>query len=69
MKKCGANEICLAGFDGFSSDINENYYSPDLRHPVTPQQAKERNEFYKEYILALKNSGIKVTFLTPSKYA
>ncbi len=69
MKKCGVNEIYLAGFDGFSSDINENYYSQDLRHPVTPQQAKERNEFYKEYILALKNSGIKVTFLTPSKYA
>ena len=69
IKECGANEICLAGFDGFSSDINENYYSQDLRHPVTSQQAKERNKFYKEYINVLKKSGIKVTFLTPSKYA
>ena len=65
---CEVQEILLAGFDGFSVDINENYYDPNLRHPVNSEQAERRNSFYKGFINRIKESGVKVTFVTPSKY-
>lgn len=68
LKACGVKEILLAGFDGFAVNINENYYDPNMRHPVTPEQAERRNGYYKNLIQRVKNSGIKVEFVTPSKY-
>lgn len=68
LKKCGVKNILLAGFDGFSVNINENYYDPNMRHPVTPEQVKRRNAYYKNLIQRIKDSGVKVEFVTPSKY-
>lgn len=68
LKACGVKEVMLAGFDGFSVNINENYYDPNLRHPVNDEQANGMNEYYKGLIDKLKKNGVKVTFLTPSKY-
>lgn len=68
LKYCGVKEVILAGFDGFSANINENYFDPNLRHPVNEEQAKCRNEYYKGLIEGLKKDGIKVSFITPSKY-
>lgn len=68
LKECGANEIYLAGFDGFAVNINENYSDPNLRHPVSVEQVRRRNEYYKQFISRIKKSGIKVYFVTPSKY-
>ena len=58
----------FAGFDGFSVDINENYYDPDMRRPVKAEQAERRNTYYRDFITRIKNSGIKVVFITPSLY-
>ena len=68
LKACGVNEILLAGFDGFSTNINENYYDQDMRYPVNPEQVERRNGYYKNLIQRVKDSGIKVEFITHSKY-
>lgn len=68
LKACEVKEILLAGFDGFSVNINENYFDQNMRHPVTPEQVERRNSYYKSLIQKVKNSGIKVEFVTPSKY-
>lgn len=68
MKACCVNEILLAGFDGFSININDNYYDPEMRHPVNAEQSARRNKYYKELIQRIEKSGIKITFITPSLY-
>lgn len=68
LKVCGIKELLLAGFDGFSVNINENYYDPNMRHPVNQEQAERRNAYYKDFINRIIKSGIKVTFITPSLY-
>lgn len=68
LKVCGVKELLLAGFDGFSVNINENYYDPNMRRPVNAEQAERRNVYYKGFISRIVSSGIKVTFITPSMY-
>lgn len=68
LSACGVKEILLVGFDGFSVDINENYYDPNMRHPVNTEQAERRNCYYKRFIKSVIESGIDVFFVTPSKY-
>lgn len=68
LHACGVVEILLAGFDGFSSNINDNYYDYEMRRPVTEDQANSRNEYYKRFINSIRNKGIKIEFLTRSKY-
>lgn len=68
LKACGVKEIILAGFDGFSVNINDNYYDPNLRRPVNEEQADRRNRFYKTFINQISKNGIQITFLTPSMY-
>ncbi len=65
LKACDVKEVMLAGFDGFSVNINENYYDPNMRHPVNLEQAERRNVYYKTLI---KNCGMEVSFITPSMY-
>ena len=65
---CKIKKLILAGFDGFSSNINDNYFDPNMRRPVTEEQAKLRNDYYKYMFQKVKEKGIEVVFLTPSKY-
>ena len=68
LKACGVKELLLAGFDGFSTNINENYYDPNMRRPVNPEQAERRNRYYKQFIDRMRQQGIHVQFITPSLY-
>ncbi|MCR5049633.1 MAG: aldolase catalytic domain-containing protein [Paludibacteraceae bacterium] len=68
LKACKVKRVCLAGLDGFSSNINDNYCEPILRRPVTEQQAEQRNAYYKNFIAKCRQEGMEVTFITPSKY-
>ena len=68
LKTCGVKDILLAGFDGFSVNINENYYDPNMRHPVNLEQAERRNTYYKRLIERMKREGIHIQFITPSLY-
>lgn len=68
LKACRVKEVLLAGFDGFSVNINKNYYDPEMRHPVKPEQVERRNKFYKTFISNLQQQGINISFITPSLY-
>lgn len=68
LKACGVKEVLLAGLDGFMVNINENYSDPNLRRPVSVEQVERRNAYYKRFIGEITDSGVKVTFVTPSKY-
>ncbi len=68
LQACNVSDVILAGFDGFSVNINENYYDPNMRHPVNPEQAQRRNAYYKDLIRRIKSNGVKITFLTSSLY-
>ena len=68
LKACGVKNVLLAGFDGFEANINENYYNPDMRHPVSPEQVIRRNNYYKMFINKMKEVGMNISFITPSKY-
>lgn len=68
LNACGVKEIVLAGFDGFSTNINENYFDPEMRRPVTAEEAAQRNGYHKAFIGSMKDKGIQITFATRSKY-
>ncbi len=65
---CKVKYLYLAGFDGFSVNINENYYDPNMRRPVNAEQAERRNIYYKGLIDRVRESGVNVEFITPSRY-
>ncbi len=67
VSTCGAREILLAGFDGFSVEINNNYYDKTMRRPVTEEQAAERNNYFREYVRRVREHTT-VTYVTPSLY-
>lgn len=67
VHSCGAAGIYLAGFDGFSTNINQNYYDKSMRRPVSEEQAKQRNEYFRFYVNRLREST-PVVFLTKSLY-
>lgn len=60
-------KVYLAGFDGFSNNINGNYFDPTYRRPVSEIQTKERNAFYKKFIEERKKE-MDIEFITPSLY-
>lgn len=68
LQMCGVKTILLAGFDGFSANINDNYYDTNLRRPVTVEQAEKRNAYYKNLIERVAKHGVSVEFITPSRY-
>lgn len=67
LAECGVKELMLAGFDGFHVNVNKNYYNKVMNHPITAEQAKTRNEYFRKYISKLKKH-IPVLFLTESVY-
>lgn len=67
LAACEAEEILLAGFDGFHVNVNKNYFDKEMIHPITAQQAKSRNEYFRKYVADLRKR-IPVTFLTASIY-
>lgn len=69
LQACGVSKVLLAGFDGFSLDINENYYDPNMRRPVNADQVSSRNAYYKDFFMRARVGGMDVQFITPSLYA
>lgn len=68
LKECAVRKVLLAGMDGFSVNINDNYADPNMRRPVNEEQASRRNEYYRGFIGRLADAGMEVEFVTPSKY-
>lgn len=68
LRKCNIRGIYLIGFDGFSPNINDNYYNSSLRRPVTEKEALQRNNNMKSLIRSMRDNGIPIIFLTDSLY-
>lgn len=68
LRSFNVKEIIMAGFDGFSVDINANYYDISMRHPVKDNQARKRNAYYRKLIQSMRDAGLSINFLTKSKY-
>ncbi len=67
LRNLGVAKVFLAGFDGFSEDVRDNYFSRDLISSITPESAKAKNAAVKAQLNDLKKD-ISISFLTPSKY-
>lgn len=68
LRYCGVKKIYMAGFDGFSVGINDNYYDPLMRFPVKEKEADEKNRYYTKLIKQMSMEGMDIKFITPSKY-
>lgn len=67
LEKCKVKDVYMAGFDGFSANINDNYYDKSLRKPVSIEEAARRNQYITDF-LKEKRKKLNVIFLTKSGY-
>lgn len=67
LAKLSVNEIILAGFDGFSEKVEENYYKTDLINSAETSELKLKNEYIKSFLDELKKT-VRLKFLTKSIY-
>ena len=67
MEGLEVKHILLAGFDGFSLSISENYYNDNMKRPISEEQMRWYNEAHLELIREIGRK-MKVEFVTESKY-
>ena len=67
LKRCGAVNIFLAGFDGFHHKHNENYYSEELNFKVNDSEIYEKQKRIRKQLKEFSND-MNITFLTRSVY-
>ena len=67
LKKIGVKSVKLAGFDGFSLNKMENYYSANILMDVENEKAIQMNEAISEKMKQLKKV-MDISSLTESKY-
>lgn len=63
----GVKEVYLAGFDGYSYDIEENYINDDMGFVMRRAVVDIRNNAMKEALKILSES-INIKFITPTRY-
>lgn len=68
LKKSSVTSVALAGYDGFSKNPLENYYSSKLSGIFDQISLQEKNLAIKTELEEL-SSKIKMTFVTPSIYS
>lgn len=68
LNSFGIDKIMLAGFDGFTLDIDSNYFDEKLKRPINKPDCFARNENLKRYFKQLCEEGVQIEFLTPSIY-
>jgi 4-hydroxy 2-oxovalerate aldolase len=61
------DQVTLAGFDGYVSNVRENYYSEDMIISQPSEALYERNKNIKEQIKQYQQT-MHIDFLTPSQY-
>ena len=66
LRQCGADDVTLAGFDGYRSHSG-NYYSRDLDFEVNKAEMLEKQERIRRQIKELAKT-MRLTFLTASVY-
>ena len=67
LKKVGVKQIWLAGFDGFSSNLQENYYESSMYMDVEAERLLEMNIATMQKLTQL-STQIEIGYLTDSVY-
>lgn len=67
LKKAGIKKLYLAGYDGFSSNENLNYYDEKLNLNIQNKKRQEMNEAMIQYFQKIRKN-IEIVFLTPTLY-
>ena len=67
LKKIGASEVFVAGFDGYAVDNSPNYINPDMEYQFTSAEAADLNQYVIGELDKL-STDFKVNFLTSSYY-
>lgn len=67
LKDLNVKEIQLVGFDGFSTNMRDNFYSEERAYLLTEDYIKRLNESTARSIKGYREK-IKITSLTPTKY-
>ena len=68
VKKAGASHILLAGFDGFSPRLSDNYYEEHMVLDVDKERLQKMNEAFARKLAQIQRI-LPVEFLTDSVYA
>lgn len=67
LKKVGVQEVILAGFDGFSTDLKQNFYEQSMMLDVETERLAQINDATARKLTQLKKQ-IKISFTTESAY-
>lgn len=67
LNKVGVAEVNLAGFDGFLSQKDDNYYEDYMEFDADYDRLSKVNEAVKTFLSGMKDK-IKITFITESLY-
>lgn len=65
--KLGIRQVALAGFDGYSSDRNSNYYLSKMEYAFAKQKGEEINSYVNQMFVQFKDK-IKLEFITHTLY-
>lgn len=63
----GVSQVSLAGFDGYSSDKESNYYLSKMEYEFAKQKGDEINDYVNHVFKELKGK-ISLNFITPTVY-
>ena len=67
LKQLGVSDLLLCGFDGFSKDIDDNFYEQSLQLNVEQERLKQMNIAMKQKIHQLQYH-MSIKFLSDSLY-
>ncbi len=67
LKRCRIGRVTLAGFDGFQTRYNENYYDKNLILKINGQELHEKQRRIRKQMSDIGNS-MELLFLTQSAY-
>lgn len=63
----GVKDVMLAGFDGFSANVDKNYFTDALKRSVTIDQLEAKNEVFSRFIKE-KSKELPISFVTTTMY-
>lgn len=67
LYRCQVKEVYLAGFDGYSLDVSQNYYRHNIGYGDKMENKIKKNEIIRKIVDTMQGK-MKLHFLTPSLY-
>lgn len=67
LEKVGVKQVAVAGFDGYSSNRESNYYISKMEYDFAKQKGNEINEYVNTFLGNMKDK-LSVDFITSTNY-